>query len=40
MDSALSAWINKRLHGGAPVVLRRNLSAAMAADAKSLALSG
>ncbi|MEM5314679.1 hemerythrin domain-containing protein [Paraburkholderia sp. JHI869] len=25
MDSALSAWINKKLHGGAPVVLRRDL---------------
>ncbi|EEA03692.1 hemerythrin-like metal-binding protein [Burkholderia sp. H160] len=25
MDSALSAWINKKLHGGAPVVLRREL---------------
>ncbi|MGF6597740.1 hemerythrin [Paraburkholderia sp. GAS448] len=25
MDSALSAWINKKMHGGAPVVLRRDL---------------
>jgi hemerythrin-like metal-binding protein len=25
MDSALSAWVNKKLHGGAPVVLRRDL---------------
>jgi hemerythrin-like metal-binding protein len=25
MDSALSAWINKKIHGGAPVVLRRDL---------------
>jgi hemerythrin len=25
MDSALSAWINKKVHGGAPVVLRRDL---------------
>lgn len=28
MDSALSAWINKRMHGGAPVVLRRDLHVA------------
>jgi hemerythrin-like metal-binding protein len=27
MDSALSAWINKKMHGGAPVVLRRDLQA-------------
>ncbi|SIT44633.1 Hemerythrin-like metal-binding protein [Paraburkholderia ribeironis] len=26
MDSALSAWINKKTHGGAPVVLRRDLA--------------
>ncbi|HEY4297265.1 MAG TPA: hemerythrin domain-containing protein [Paraburkholderia sp.] len=25
MDSALSAWISKKMHGGAPVVLRRDL---------------
>ncbi|WP_028213719.1 bacteriohemerythrin [Paraburkholderia mimosarum] len=25
MDSALSAWVNKKLHGGAPVVVRRDL---------------
>ncbi|WP_233868115.1 bacteriohemerythrin [Paraburkholderia adhaesiva] len=25
LDSALSAWINKRMHGGAPVILRRDL---------------
>ncbi|WP_242540107.1 bacteriohemerythrin [Trinickia mobilis] len=25
MDSALSAWVNKKIHGGAPVVLRRDL---------------
>lgn len=28
MDSALSAWISKKVHGGAPVVVRRNLQAA------------
>lgn len=27
MDSALSAWINKKTYGGAPVVLRRDLRA-------------
>ena len=31
MDSALSAWINKKMHGGAPVVLRRDLQVAAAA---------
>ncbi|CAB3799542.1 Bacteriohemerythrin [Paraburkholderia ultramafica] len=31
MDSALSAWINKKMHGGAPVVLRRDLQVAVAA---------
>lgn len=31
MDSALSAWVNKRIYGGAPVVLRRDLRAAMSA---------
>jgi hemerythrin len=29
MDSSLSAWINKKTYGGAPVVLRRDLHAAM-----------
>jgi hemerythrin len=27
MDSALSAWVNKKTHGGAPVVLKRNMHA-------------
>lgn len=27
MDSALSAWINKKTYGGAPVVLRRDMRA-------------
>jgi hemerythrin-like metal-binding protein len=27
LDSALSAWISKRKHGGAPVILRRDLGA-------------
>ncbi|MGF6508542.1 bacteriohemerythrin [Paraburkholderia sp. 32] len=31
MDSALSAWINKKMYGGAPVVLRRDLQVAEAA---------
>jgi hemerythrin-like metal-binding protein len=26
LDSALSAWISKRRHGGAPVILRRDIS--------------
>lgn len=26
LDSALSAWINKKTHGGAPVVLRRDMT--------------
>lgn len=29
MDSALSAWISKKVYGGAPVVVRRNLQAAL-----------
>lgn len=27
LDSALSTWISKRKHGGAPVILRRDISA-------------
>lgn len=27
MDSALSAWINKKTYGGAPVILRRHIGA-------------
>lgn len=30
MDSALSAWVSKKVYGGAPVVVRRNLQAALA----------
>lgn len=31
MDSALSAWISKKVYGGAPVVVRRNLQATLTA---------
>ena len=34
MDAALSHWLSKRTHGGAPVVLRRGVATA-AADATS-----
>lgn len=33
MDSALSHWMSKRAHGGAPVVIRRDLAASLRADA-------
>lgn len=36
LDSALSAWISKRMHGGAPIVLRRDLGmSALREDALS-----
>lgn len=34
MDSALSHWMSKRIHGGAPVVLRRNVAMSSEAVAR------
>jgi hemerythrin len=36
MDAALSHWMSKRAHGGAPVVLRRDLAAVLAREAAPL----
>lgn len=30
LDSALSTWISKRMHGGAPVILKRHIKSGMA----------
>jgi hemerythrin len=36
MDAALSHWMSKRAHGGAPVVFRRDLAAALLGEDASM----